>query len=96
MISQTVAPTPERDAKLLFIIIVLQINNAVCTNVTLNLWILLDVHTEACMTHMNCDATFGAISLWVKVIDCTGGIITTLDGFSGFRIFCFSNTIMYF
>ena len=48
-----------------------------------------------------CGRAGGAISLWVKVIDCpineSCGIITTLQGgrFHGFLIHCFEGNIRY-
>ena len=45
-----------------------------------------------------CGAAGGAISLWVKVIDCpmTGGIISSqIYGSSGIDIYCASTVIWY-
>ena len=48
-----------------------------------------------------CDEAGGAISMWIKVIDCpineSCGIITTLQGgrFHGFLIRCFEGNIRY-
>ena len=52
------------------------------------------------MTRMTCGAAGGAISMWMKLVDCPdeGGIISTLDigAQTGFRIFCkWINAITY-
>ena len=46
-----------------------------------NQWVDLGIHTEVCLTQPeNCGAAGGAISVWLKVIDCSqyGGIISTI------------------
>ena len=53
------------------------------------MWIDLGIHIEACMTDPEtCGEAGGAISLWLRVIDCPtalwAGIVTT-------RFFRFSN-----
>ena len=79
-----------------------QINSAVKSDRNHRQWIDLGVHTEACMALPGtCGTAGGAISLWVKVIDCPSnescGIITTLQGgrFQGLLIRCFEGNIKY-
>ena len=59
-----------------------QVNSAVSLDRTRNQWVDLGIHSEACMTRPEtCGTAGGAISLWVKVIDCPryAGIIPSLD-----------------
>ena len=76
-----------------------QVNSAVGVDRNLSQWIDLDIHTEACMTQPDtCDKAGGAVSFWIKVVNCPSrscGIITTLQGgrFHGFLIRIFEGTI---
>ena len=68
-----------------------EVNNALAVNQTRNQWIDLGVHPEACMTIPDtCCAAGGAITFWLRIINCShhGGILTTINEISGFRIFC--------
>ena len=70
-----------------------KINSAVSTNISLNQWIDLGIHTEACMTRPEtCGAAGGAFSVWLRLVDCPhgAGIITTIDDLNktGFRLWC--------
>ena len=59
-------------------------------------WINLAIHTDACMTRPEtCGAAGGAISMWVKVIECIGdcGIVSSHGGFSGFMYYVYYNDI---
>ena len=55
-------------------------------------WINLGMHAGACMAVGNCGTTGGAISFWVKVIDCSGnlhpGYLTTRSHANGVVILC--------
>ena len=52
-------------------------NSAVHLNKSKRQWIDLGLHPEACLTQRyGCGVAGGAISLWLKLIEC-GGIITT-------------------
>ena len=44
-----------------------------------------------------CGAAGGAISLWINVTDCpsTGGIVPSVSGSTGSRIYCTSSDIGY-
>ena len=44
-----------------------------------------------------CGAAGGAISLWINVTDCpsTGGIVSSVSGSTGSRIYCTSSDIGY-
>ena len=58
----------------------------------------LGIHLETCMTRLEtCGAAGGAISLWVKVMECLGlcGIITSSQASSGTSIQLTSQSIMY-
>ena len=66
-------------------------NCALNLNGTKRQWIDLDNHTEACMTvPETCSAAGGAISVWVRVDDCTGfcGMVSSEGhGTSGMRLY---------
>ena len=64
-------------------------NSALNLDHTKSQWVDLGVHTEACMTRMVCCAAGGAISLWVKMIDCpyNAGIVSSLAAFRTGLIF---------
>ena len=66
---------------------------ALTLNHTRSQWVDLGIHTDVCMTRMTCGAAGGAISLWVKVIECSGrcGIISS----SGTSIRLTSQNFMY-
>ena len=77
-------------------------NNAWTVDRTKKQWIDLGIHTDACMTQPDtCDATGGAISVWVKVIECNeyDGIISSLTGSpnksTGSAIDCWNGYIGY-
>ena len=74
-----------------------KINSSVITDRTKNQWIDLGIHTEACMTRPEtCGAAGGAISLWLKVINCSDdGIITTRSdrNSTGSIVFCRNDKI---
>ena len=70
-----------------------KINSAVSTEIFLNQWIDLGIHTEACMTRPEtCGTAGGAFSLWLRLTDCpqSAGIITTIDDSekTGFCLWC--------
>ena len=61
---------------------------AVSTNESRRQWIDLDIHTEACMTHMTCGEDGGAVSMWIEGTHCDiGGILTTIQYQSGTGFF---------
>ena len=72
-----------------------QVNNAVATNISQAQWIDLGVHAEACMTRPEtCGAAGGAVSFWMKLIDCNdfGGVISTVSlSETGFQVYCSEN-----
>ena len=76
-----------------------QVNGALNLDHTLEQWVDLGIHTEACMTRpQTCDAAGGAISVWVNGITCLsfGGIISSQAyGSSGTNIYCSSFEIRY-
>ena len=76
-----------------------QVNCAWTFNDTMNQWLDLGVHTEACMTlPETCSAAGGAISLWINILSCPdyGGIISSRrDESSGFRIHCVNGNTWY-
>ena len=55
-------------------------------------WVDLGMHTEACMTRPDtCGAAGGAVSLWLREIECSDlkGMITSKSyGRTGFSIWC--------
>ena len=73
-----------------------QINSAVSTDRNLNQWIDLGIHTDVCITRPDtCGAAGGAVSLWLRLLDCgegqlSGLITSTPDSFgsTGFIIAC--------
>ena len=74
-----------------------QVNNALIVDRTKNQWVDLGIHTEACMTRPEtCGAEGGAISLWIRVIDCPniGGLVSSLvDSRTRFCVYCDANSI---
>ena len=59
-----------------------QVNCAWTLDRTKSEWIDLGIHTDIFMTRPDtCDAAGGAISLWVKVIDCatSSGIVSSVN-----------------
>ena len=66
----------------------------------INQWIDVGIHNEACITQPDtCGAAGGAVSLWVKVIDCgfDDGIFTTMENtqMRGVAITCYPPNIKY-
>ena len=75
-----------------------QVNKALILDRTKSQWVDLGNHTEACMTRPEtCSEAGGAISLWINVIDCPslGGIVSSVSGSTGSRIFCYGGDIRY-
>ena len=73
-----------------------QVNNAWSLNRTMNQWVDLGIHTEACLTRPDtCSAAGGAISLWVYVSDYDGhaaGIVSShVVGSTGLVLDCKSD-----
>ena len=62
-------------------------------SIRVHLFFTFGIHTEPCMTKPEtCGASGGAVSLWMKVVDCpgSGGIVSSERmGSAGFRLFCF-------
>ena len=61
-------------------------------------WVDLGTHTEACMTQSEtCGAAGGAISLWVKLIDCPdwSGVLSSRGSGTGIEIYCRSSAMRY-
>ena len=74
-------------------IVFLQVNKALVLDRSKSQWVDIGIHTEACMTHPEtCSAAGGAVSLWLKLIDCShasGGIVSSrAHDSSGIRIRC--------
>ena len=77
----------------------LKINSALTLDHTRSQWVDLKIHTEACMTRMDCGAAGGAISVWVSVNECTGtcGVISSSDRSTStsFLMYLFSTGLRY-
>ena len=68
-----------------------QVNSALTLNHTRRQWIDLGIHPEVCMTQLDtCGAAGGAISLWLRVLDCSdwAGVLSSRDSGTGFQIYC--------
>ena len=70
-----------------------QINYAVSTNRSQRQWVDLGIYPEACMTlPETCGAAGGAVSMWLKIIDCEqdGAMLSTRDAETriGFHAIC--------
>ena len=76
-----------------------QVNKALALNRHKRQWIDLGVHTDACMTRPEtCSSAGGAISVWIKFIDCPnhGGIISSRGTWKrGLLFSCSSTNILY-
>ena len=74
-----------------------KVNKALILDQNKKQWVDLGIHTEACMTRPEtCGAAGGAVSLWMRVIDCpsTGGIVSSYVDFkSYFVIYCETNLV---
>ena len=81
-----------------FILWFTQTNSALTLNRHRRQWVDLGIHTEACMTRPEtCGAAGGAISLWLKIINCpnSDGVITSRRSWRrGFLIYCQSTNIV--
>ena len=68
-----------------------QVNSALYLDRPNKQWVDLGNYNEACMAQSEtCGTAGGAISMWLKIIDCHPdycGIISTFDGETGFHIF---------
>ena len=88
----------------MIILIFQQINFTLTLDHTKSQWVDLGIHTEVCMTRPDtCGAAGGAISVWVRMIDCRPnsfcGIISSITGLGGSSagsvIFGHSGSIRY-
>ena len=69
-----------------------QVNMALTLMSSKRQWVDLGIHTGVCMARPEtCGAAGGAVSFWVKVIECSslGGVISTAShGTTGLQIYC--------
>ena len=74
-----------------------QVNSALTLDHTQSQWVDLGIHIEACMTRPEtCGSAGGAISVWLKVIDCPyGGIISSHSHSTGSVIYCTATDFRY-
>ena len=74
-----------------------KINFAVSTDRTQKQWVDLGIHTEACMTRPDtCGATGGALSMWMKLVDCPdwSGVISSHESGTGWTVYCRNPNIL--
>ena len=75
-----------------------QVNSALNLDRAKYQWVDLGIHPEACMTRPEtCGGAGGAISFWLKTIDCPtdAGVISSYQFNRASRIFCYYNNIRY-
>ena len=75
-----------------------KVNSALILDRTKRQWIDLGTRTEACMTQPEtCGATGGAISMWLKIVDCPEGcgVISSHESGTGCIIYCHPAALKY-